>query len=91
MAACGCCSKALNQGIWSADRKHKTCPLCSTTYGLKHVFRRYPEDFGVTDARKTATNPDGAQSYCVDCRALDKGQLSHVDFSKQRLCDTVKK
>lgn len=90
MAACSCCSRALNKGIWTTDGKHKSCPLCSTTHGLKHVFRRYPEDFGTTERRVTTNNPDGAQSYCIDCRGLDKGQLSQVDLTKQRLCDTVK-
>lgn len=90
MPACRCCSEALNRVIWADNGQHKSCPLCSTTQGIQHVFRRYPEDFGITDRRITPNNPDGAQSYCVDCRGLDKGQLSQVDLSKQRLCDTVK-
>lgn len=90
MTECNCCGKALNRGLWTEDGQHKSCPLCSTTHGSQHVFRRYPEDFGTTDARKTLTNPDGAQSYCVDCRGLDKGELSQVDLTQQRLCNTVK-
>ncbi|AUZ72279.1 hypothetical protein EKN35_21625 [Enterobacter asburiae] len=90
MAKCSCCGKVLNRGIWTADGKHKSCPLCSATHGVQHVFRRYPEDFGTTDARVTASNPDGAQSYCIDCRGVDTGQPSPVDLTKQRLCNTVK-
>lgn len=90
MAACSCCTQPLNRGIWSDDSKLKTCPLCSTTQGEQHVFRLYPEEFGTTERRVTQNNPDGAQSYCVDCRGLDKGELSRVDLTKQRLCDTVK-
>lgn len=90
MAECSCCGKSLNRGLWTEDGKYKSCPLCSVTHGIKHVFRRYPEDFGTTDARKTHTNPDGAQSYCIDCRCLDKGELSKVDLTQQRLCNSVK-
>lgn len=90
MATCTCCGKQLNRGIWSKDGTLKSCPLCSTTHGSEHIFRNYPEDFGVTDARKTANNPDGAQSYCVDCRGLDKGELSTVNLEDQHCCHTVK-
>lgn len=91
MGLCSCCGKPLNSAVWSADGCYKSCPLCSVTHGSQHVFRRYPEDFGTTEARVTVNNPDGAQSYCVDCRALHKGELSQVDLSQQRLCDAMEK
>jgi len=45
--------------------------------------------FQTTFARVTPNNPDGSQSHCVNCRGEAAGAPSHVDFSQERMCDTV--
>ncbi|MPS31012.1 hypothetical protein EHW63_01385 [Salinivibrio sp. VYel9] len=90
---CSCCSKALNSGmIYKKDaatgRKYKSCPHCSDANGGEHVFHPYPSNFGKTPARKTAQNPTGHQSYCIDCRRLNKGVASTV-HQNGRLCRSL--
>lgn len=86
---CTSCSKQLNKSIWSADGEYKSCPRCSQTHGSMHVFRKYPEKFDTTYARVTASNPDGAQSFCIPCRGEVAKAPSHVNFSEERMCNTV--
>ncbi|MGF1764836.1 hypothetical protein [Aliivibrio kagoshimensis] len=81
--ACSCCGKRLNIGtIQKTDSQtrqiFKSCPHCSDANGGEHVFHPYPGSFGKTPARVTARNPDGHQSYCIDCRRLDRGQASQT-------------
>jgi hypothetical protein len=87
---CTCCGKPLNKALRSADGLLKSCPRCSNTHGSLHVFRPYPEFFGTTPARVTASNVDGSQSHCIDCRGEGPGQPSHVDLSQQILCNQVR-
>ncbi|WP_318478030.1 hypothetical protein [Photobacterium leiognathi] len=72
--ACNCCGKRLNIGMIQKNtgKKFKSCPHCSDANGGEHVYHPYPHSFGKTPARKTARNPDGYQSYCVDCRRLER-------------------
>ncbi len=91
--ACNCCGKALNSGMVqkkdsSTGQKFKSCPHCSDANGSEHIFHPYPASFGITPARKTARNPDGYQSYCIDCRRLKKGVASKA-FHNGRLCSTL--
>ena len=51
----------------------------------EHVYYKYPDKFGTTDKRITKTNPDGAQSYCVDCR----GGSNISNNSDSRLCSEL--
>ncbi|MFT5759654.1 MAG: hypothetical protein ACI9LM_004421 [Alteromonadaceae bacterium] len=91
--ACNCCGNRLNSGmIHKKDpvtgKKFKSCPHCSAANENEHVFHPYPGTFGKTPARVTAKNPDGDQSYCNDCRRLDKGELSHT-YKKGKSCQTL--
>ncbi len=88
MTNCNCCGKPLNRSFTSTDGKMKSCPRCSTTHGSMHVFHHDPEGFGTTPARVSPTNPDGIQSYCVDCRTLEAGEDSKV-FSNYPTCDQI--
>lgn len=65
---CEHCAQPLNQGVYSPDRRQKSCPRCSMRDGSQHVFYARPEGFGRSDERITDTNPDGDQSYCYSCR-----------------------
>jgi hypothetical protein len=85
-----CCTKPLNTGMLikkdpKTGAKYKTCGHCSSANGTEHVFHRYPLEFGNTPARITARNPDGFQSYCNSCRALEKGKPS-VTYMNGILC-----
>lgn len=89
---CACCGSKLNSGMltkidFKTGQKFKSCPHCSAANGGEHVFHPYPAQFGKTPARVTARNPDGHQSYCIDCRGLDKGIVSTV-HSHGRSCST---
>ncbi len=87
--ACNCCGKKLNSGMIHVNdqngQKFKSCPHCSDANGSEHVYHPYPNNFGKTPARKTARNPDGDQSYCIDCRHLAKGKAS-IAFTNGRTC-----
>ena len=90
---CNCCNKALNSGmIHKKDevtgKKFKSCPHCSDANGDEHVFHPYPSSFGYTPARKTARNPNGDQSYCINCRHLDKGVISN-SYKNGRICNSL--
>ncbi len=79
--SCNFCGGRLNNVMLrkqepGSGRKFKSCPNCSTTHGEEHIFHSYPADFGNTSARVTAANPDGHQSNCRNCRALDTGIAS---------------
>lgn len=91
--ACGSCGKKLNIGMIhktdpNTGKKFKSCPHCSDANGGEHVYHPYPASFGKTPARKTARNPDGYQSYCVDCRNLNKGVTSFV-YQNGRVCSSL--
>ncbi|TKB47737.1 hypothetical protein FCL40_14770 [Ferrimonas sediminicola] len=90
---CSCCNGRLNIGmIHKVDpmtgQRFKSCPHCSDANGSEHVFHPYPAAFGKTPARVTARNPDGYQSYCRECRNLDKGDVSKV-HRNGRLCSSL--
>lgn len=92
--SCTCCGEKLNIGmIHKIDsrtgKKFKSCPHCSDANGGEHVFHPYPASFGKTPARKTARNPEGYQSYCYDCRNLDKAEVSRV-YKSGRVCSSLK-
>lgn len=89
---CACCDRRLNNGmIHKVDihnKEYKSCPNCSKTNGNEHVFHKYPDAFGQTDARITVNNPNGDQSYCTECRTLDIGEPSRV-HSRGLLCSQL--
>lgn len=90
---CSCCNKPLNVGmIHKRDphtgQKFKSCPHCSDANGGEHVFHPYPSSFGKTPARVTARNPEGYQSYCIDCRRLDKGVQSQA-YMNGKACSSL--
>lgn len=68
-ARCQVCNQPLSRSQYSRDHRWKSCPRCSHRDGHQHVFYEYPGAFGQSDARMTDETPDGAQSYCVACRA----------------------
>lgn len=91
---CKHCCDRLNVGmIHKVDpetrQKFKSCPHCSEANGNEHIFHPYPSAFGKTPARITAKNPSGNQSYCYDCRKLEKGEESHT-HQKGRACSSLK-
>ncbi|MDB4954679.1 MAG: hypothetical protein JWO36_2248 [Myxococcales bacterium] len=69
---CIACKRPLNRSQYSEDKKLKSCPRCSSKDGREHVFYDYPDAFGQTDARVSEATPDGAQSYCGQCRTNDE-------------------
>jgi len=89
---CNCCGNKINSGriFKRADsgQLFKSCPNCSRTHGTEHVFHPHPLEFGQTPARISAKNPDGDQSYCSDCRTLDKGQPSQ-NCHRGRVCSSL--
>lgn len=82
MNNCKYCDKPLNKSQWRKNGEYKSCPKCSKNNEREHVYYKYPDKFGTTDKRITKTNPDGAQSYCVDCR----GGSNISNNSDSRLC-----
>ena len=80
---CSVCQVALNRSVRSSDGRWKSCPRCSVDAG-EHVFRSYPDDFGMSGERTTEQNPDGIQSYCQECRG---GRRVTTDG---RLCSVVR-
>jgi hypothetical protein len=73
-ALCARCSKPLNRGPHSRDRRLKACPMCSANDGREHLFYESPSAFGQSDARETDVTPEGTQSYCYACRTgTDQG------------------
>lgn len=75
MKVCKYCKKPLNSSIFIKDKGLKSCPRCSKINGVEHVFLPYPSYFGVTIHRKTKSNPDGAQSYCVEHRGNPNSEI----------------
>lgn len=67
-APCESCHTPLNRSRRSRDGQWKSCPDCSVRDGAQHVFYPYPDSFGVSQARVTGEDADGAQSYCSSCR-----------------------
>ena len=65
---CEHCGTALNRSPRSQDRSWKSCPRCSESNGHQHVFYPFPDDFGVSEAKKAGGVEDGAQNYCIRCR-----------------------
>lgn len=91
--SCTCCQGTLNSGMLkkkdsSTGEIYKSCPHCTEANGSVHVFHPYPSLFGFTPARKSATNPNGHQSYCTDCRKLKKGIASKA-YSHGVLCSQL--
>lgn len=70
MKVCKFCGKPLSDSQWKNfnGQRYKSCPNCSDKNGEYHVFHLYPDDFGTTLKRSTATHPEGPQSYCEGCR-----------------------
>lgn len=68
-APCSACGIALNRSRRSADGHWKSCPECSVRDGMEHVFWPYPESFGVSQARVSGEDAEGAQSHCSGCRS----------------------
>lgn len=90
---CTCCNGRLNSGmIKKVDSTtgaiYKSCPHCTHANGSEHVFHRYPSAYGNTPARVTASNPDGHQSYCKNCRTLPKGAPSN-SYNQGALCSNL--
>jgi len=59
-APCEVCGVALNRSRRSDDGHWKSCPECSVRDGVEHVFRPFPEDFGVSQARVSGEDAEGA-------------------------------
>lgn len=53
---------------WPCSRR-KSCPECSVRDGVQHVFWPYPESLGVSQARVSGEDAEGAQSHCSGCRS----------------------
>jgi hypothetical protein len=75
------CSRPLNESQYktSGGIEYKSCPNCSTSNEKEHVYYKYPQRFGETTTRSSATHPSGPQSYCAPCRGrgntLGSGEL----------------
>ncbi|MBS5979818.1 hypothetical protein [Dysgonomonas sp. Marseille-Q5470] len=65
---CNHCGEELNTSQYRENKTLKSCPSCSVANGSYHVYHKYEEDFGVTDKRSSSSSPEGAQSYCTNCR-----------------------
>lgn len=65
---CKICGKPLNKAQWRKGKEYKSCPNCSTTNGIQHVYYKFPDNFGITPLRASSNNPEGPQSYCIPCR-----------------------
>jgi hypothetical protein len=65
---CSACGTALNRSRRSRDGHWKSCPECSVRDGVDHVFWPFPENFGVSQARVSGEDAEGAQSHCGRCR-----------------------
>jgi Protein of unknown function (DUF3553) len=68
-APCSVCQVALNRSRRTRDGNWKSCPECSVRDGMEHVFWPYPESFGVSQARISGEDAEGAQSHCAGCRS----------------------
>jgi hypothetical protein len=68
MSLCKHCGNPLNQSQYSADKKYKSCPRCSSNDGKEHIYYSYPSAFGTTPLRESTRYPDGPQSHCQICR-----------------------
>ena len=68
---CTHCDEKLNTSTFNSDKTLKSCPKCSTANGQQHVYHPWPAEFGTTDKRATEANPEGTQSYCIQCRTKD--------------------
>ena len=87
------CNKSLSSGMIRkkdpyTGEKYKSCPNCSSSHGSEHVFHTYPHFFGKTPARVTARNQEGHQSYCINCRRLDKGEPSE-SYMNGKICSDL--
>ena len=68
-APCEVCGAPLNRSRRSHDGQWKSCPECSVRDGVQHVFWPFPENFGVSEARVSGEDAEGAQSHCSSCRS----------------------
>jgi hypothetical protein len=68
VARCETCAAPLNRSRRSRDGLWKSCPKCSVRDGIHHVFWPFPDAFGVSQARVSGEDAEGAQSYCTSCR-----------------------
>lgn len=80
MSKCINCNKKLNESQYKKGETYKSCPKCSVADGKEHVFYPYPSDFGETEKRITKNNPNGAQSYCQNCRG--NRPVKHTGYKK---------
>ena len=60
--ACTHCGRPLFRSQWTPDSRWKSCPRCSRRHGEEHVFHRYPDAFGTTDARATHGRPEAPKA-----------------------------
>lgn len=70
---CEYCARALRTSLDSTHGHYKTCPHCSGLTEHEHVFRKWPDEFGTTEARVDDLDVDGSQSWCRVCRADPQG------------------
>lgn len=82
---CKHCEKKLKESIRADNNNLKSCPKCSQDHvSGEHVFYSFPKRFGVTPLRASPKHPDGAQSYCIDCR-----QKNSPTYRDAILCSAV--
>lgn len=72
---CKHCGIDLDTSKYNVDRTLKSCPRCSRANGEYHVFHHYPANFGTSDKRSSSFSPEGAQSYCTNCRGDNPPQI----------------
>ena len=84
---CEHCQKPLSRGVYSSDRRRKSCPRCSARDGAQHVFYPCPDGFGRSEERVTNSNPDGDQSYCYSCRGQDRTRA--LGAARSALLDAI--
>lgn len=66
---CKHCGKPLKNAQYNTEHTLKSCPRCSIIDGNEHIYFPYPSCYGETEARATANNPNGPQSYCTTHRS----------------------
>lgn len=87
---CSACNRVLRRAFKSADGKWKSCPECSGRDGAQHVFKPYPDAFGLSPARMEAGVEDGTQSWCEDCRGAQRGgAASGASTVPTRRCEAL--
>lgn len=87
---CRVCDRTLRRAFKSPDTRWKSCPECSGRNGDQHVFRPYPDGFGLSPAREESGVVDGTQSWCEACRHEGQhgARLGGASLGPSRLCDS---